>query len=354
MSGPALLVLRAGPAVTVQDAGRFGRQRLGVSPAGPMDPWAFAMAARLAGGPEPASGLELGPGPLELEVDAARVRIGLAGAPRPVAVDGQARPFWSGLELARGQRLALGAALRGVWSYLVVAGGLDLSLVLGSRATHTLSRIGGLAGRALRARDRLPLAAPEATAGLPELALEEPPAEEAGPIRTILGPQEAWFTTDGLATFLGAEWRVSARSDRMGYRLEGPRIAHARSPNIVSDGIVFGSVQVPGMGQPIVLLADRQSTGGYPKIATVITADLGRLAQVPAGAALRFAAVDLATARRARAQVRARLEQACARLVPVAAAGRLEAGFLLSVNLVSGVTAGEPERPPPGSGPEGP
>ncbi len=353
MSGAALRVLRAGPAVTVQDAGRFGRQRLGVSPAGPMDPWAFALAARLAGGPEPASGLELGPGPLELEVLAERVRIGLAGAPRAVAVDGLPRPFWSALELARGQRLALGAAGRGVWSYLVVAGGLALPAVLGSLATHTLSGIGGLAGRALRAEDLLPLAAAEAAAGRPELALAEPPAEEPGPIRVILGPQEAWFTAEGIATFLGAEWRVSARSDRMGYRLEGPRIAHARSPNIVSDGIVFGSIQVPGMGQPIVLLADRQSTGGYPKIATVITADLGRLAQVPAGSALRFAAIDPAEARRARARARQRLEQACARLVPVAAAGRLEAGFLLSVNLVSGVTAGEPE-PSRGSGGVGP
>lgn len=346
MRAPTLRVLRAGPAVTVQDAGRFGRQRLGVSPAGPMDPWAFALAARLAGAGEPASGLEIGPGPLELEVEAARVRIGLAGAPRAVTIEGMARPFWSALELARDQRLALGPAARGVWSYLIVAGGFALPRVLGSLATHTLSGIGGLEGRALRAEDRLPLAAPEAGADLPELALAEPPAEEPGPVRVILGPQEAWFTADGLATFLAAEWRVSPRSDRMGYRLEGPRIEHARSPNIVSDGIVFGSVQVPGMGQPIVLLADRQSTGGYPKIATVITADLGRLAQVPAGATLRFAAVDLATARRARAAARDRLERACARLVPVAAAGRLDSGFLLSVNLVSGVTAGESERSP--------
>lgn len=338
---PALLVLRAGPAVTVQDAGRFGYQRLGVSPAGPMDPWSHRLADRLAGNPEGSAGLEIGPGVLELEVRAERIRIGLAGAARTVTVDGRPRPWWSALSLLQGQKLALGPATTGVWSYLAVRGGIALPPVLGSRSTHTLSRIGGLAGRALRAGDLLPLAEAEVPSELPDQVLGAPPEPVDGPIRVVLGPQEAWFTEAGLATFFGAAWRVSPRSDRMGYRLEGPRIEHARSPNIVSDGIVFGSIQVPGSGQPIVLLADRQTTGGYPKIATVIGADLGRLAQTAPGGSLRFAAVDLAGALAARRLARQRLEAALQRLAPIGESGSLEPAFLLSVNLVSGVTAGE-------------
>ncbi|MDW8370271.1 MAG: biotin-dependent carboxyltransferase family protein [Geminicoccaceae bacterium] len=339
---PALFVERCGPLVTVQDAGRFGYQRFGVTPAGPMDPWAFRLANRLLGQSEREAGLELGPGGLVLRVEAERVRLAFAGAERPIELDGRPLPWWSVTNLVRGQRLAIGPARGAVWSYLAIAGGLALPPVMGSRATHTLTRLGGLEGRPLRAGDRLPLADPLAGADMPELVLAEPPFPPAGPIRVLLGPQEAWFGPAAIATFLDAAWRISARSDRMGYRLEGPRIEHARSPNIVSDGIVMGSVQVPGSGQPIVLVADRQSTGGYPKIATVIGADIGRLAQVPAGGTVRFRAVGFEEALAARAEARARLEAAPSRLVPLASGGRLDAGFLLSVNLVSGVTAGEP------------
>jgi biotin-dependent carboxylase-like uncharacterized protein len=307
-----------------------------------MDPWAFRLANRLLDQSERKAGLELGPGGLVLRVEAEHVRIALAGAERPVAVDGRPIPWWSAIGAVRGQRIEIGPARRGVWSYLAVRGGLAVGPVLGSCATHTLTRLGGLEGRPLRAGDRLPLADPGAGPDLPDLAMAEPPVEAGGPIRIVLGPQEAWFSEAGIATLLGAAWRVSPRSDRMGYRLEGPRIEHARSPNIVSDGIVMGAIQVPGSGQPIVLMADRQSTGGYPKIATVIGADLGRLAQVPAGGTLRFAAVDLATARAARRLARQRLEAALATFAPIGPGGALEPCFLLSVNLVSGVTAGEP------------
>ncbi len=344
-AGATLRVLRAGPLVTIQDAGRFGYQRLGVSPAGPMDPWSHRLANRLVGNPEGESAIEVGPGGLELEFEGERVRIALAGSPRVVSMDGRPRPWWSTFELSGGQRLVLGPATRGVWSYVAVRGGIAVPPVLGSRSTHTLSRIGGLGGRALRAGDLLPLVEAAASAELPEGALARPPVEPDEPIRVLLGPQEAWFTPAGIATLLGASWRVSARSDRMAYRLQGPRIEHARSPNIVSDGIVFGSIQVPGSGQPIVLLADRQSTGGYPKIATVIGADLGRLAQTPAGASLRFAAVDLATAAAARRLARRRLEEALASFVPMGSGDPFDPAFLLSVNLVSGVTSGEPDRP---------
>lgn len=339
---PSLLVERCGPLVTVQDVGRFGYQRFGVTPAGPMDPWAWRLAVRLVGAAGNDAGLELGPGGLVLRVEAERTRLAFAGAERPLAVDGRPFPWWSVLGLVRSQRVEIGPALRGVWSYVAIAGGLGLSPVMGSLATHTLTRLGGLEGRALRAGDRLPLTDSEIGAGLPDLTLAAPPTEPEGPIRVVLGPQEAWFGKAGIATLLEGTWRVSPRSDRMGYRLEGPRIEHARSPNIVSDGIVMGAIQVPGSGQPIVLMADRQSTGGYPKIATVIGADIGRLAQVGVGGAIRFRAVTFEEALQARAEARARLEAALAGLEPVAISGRLDAGFLLSVNLVSGVTAGEP------------
>jgi biotin-dependent carboxylase-like uncharacterized protein len=341
-STPALLVERCGPLVTVQDAGRFGYQRFGVTPAGPMDPWAWRLAARLVGAAGNDAGLELGPGGLVLRVEAQRTRLAFTGAERPLAIDGRPFPWWSAVGLVRGQRVEIGPAFRGVWSYVAIAGGLALPPVLGSRATHTLTRLGGLEGRALRAGDRLPLADPAIGADLPDVALTTPPSEPEGPIRVLPGPQEAWFGEAGLATLLEATWQISPRSDRMGYRLQGPRIEHARSPNIVSDGIVMGAIQVPGSGRPIVLMADRQSTGGYPKIATVIGADIGRLAQVGVGGAVRFRAVTFEEGLQARAEARARLEAALTGLEPVAAGGRLDAGFLLSVNLVSGVTAGEP------------
>lgn len=338
---PSLVVERCGPLTTVQDGGRFGYQRFGVTPAGPMDPWAFRLADRLLDQSERAAGLELGPGSLVLRVEAEHVRIALAGAERPVAVDGRPIPWWSAIGALRGQRIEIGPARRGVWSYLAVRGGLAVRPVMGSRATHTLTRLGGLEGRPLRAGDRLPLADPGAAPDLPDLALAEPPVEPEGPIRIVLGPQEAWFSEAGIATLLGAAWRVSPRSDRMGYRLEGPRIEHARSPNIVSDGMVMGAIQVPGSGQPIVLMADRQSTGGYPKIATVISADIGRLAQIPAGGTVRFRVVSFEEALEARAEARRSIEIARASFAPLVRGARIDSAFLLSVNLVSGVTAGE-------------
>jgi len=341
-TAPALIVERCGVLTTIQDGGRYGYQRFGVTPAGPMDPWAFRLANRMLIQNDDEAGLEVGPGSLVLRVEAERVRIALAGAERPVAVDGRAVPWWSVLNAGGGQRIELGPAARGVWSYLAVAGGLAVRPVMGSRATHTLTRLGGLEGRPLRQGDRLPLADSAIAPDAPDFALVEPPVEPQGPIRILLGPQEAWFTETGVAALLGTPWRVSSRSDRMGYRLEGPPIEHARSPNIVSDGIVTGAIQVPGSGQPIVLMADRQSTGGYPKIGTVISADIGRLAQTPAGGIVRFRAVSFEEALRARAERRSAIEKARASLAPLPRGGRTDPTFLLSVNLVSGVTAGEP------------
>jgi allophanate hydrolase subunit 2 len=171
----------------------------------------------------------------------------------------------------------------------------------------------------------------------PELILAEPPTLALPPrIRAVPGPQEHRFTPEAVAHFAESDWRVGARGDRMGIRLEGPRLAHQGGHDIVSDGTVTGSIQVPGNGQPIVLLADRQTTGGYPKIATVISADLPALGRARPGDAVRFELIGAAEAASARAEYRARLAAITASLRPAGGEG-LDLERLYSENLISGV-----------------
>jgi len=185
-----------------------------------------------------------------------------------------------------------------VLSYVAFSGGLDVPLVLGSRSTYARGRLGGLEGRALRPGDvlRVPDGPPPVVR-----ALAPPPpvgGEAETRVRVVLGPQADRFTDEGLRTLLGSAYEMTRESDRMGARLHGPRIAHARGHDIVSDGIALGSIQVPGDGQPIVLLVDRQSTGGYTKVATVCSFDIGRLGQVKPGRKVVFTAVSVAEAHR--------------------------------------------------------
>lgn len=217
--------------------------------------------------------------------------------------------------------------------------------MLGSVATHTRTRLGGLDGNPLAAGDLLPLAAPAPR----DRPLTLPPAHRptfGGPIRVVLGPQADGFTDEGLRTFLSEPYTLTARADRMGCHLDGPPIAHADGFNIVSDGIVNGSIQVPGHGRPLILLADRHTTGGYPKIATVISADLGRLAQVRPGETIRFAAVAVAEAQAIARAARRSLDARLAALVP-AGGDALDSAFLLSCNLVGGVVSARAPDPAP-------
>jgi biotin-dependent carboxylase-like uncharacterized protein len=185
----------------------------------------------------------------------------------------------------------------GCRAYLAVAGGIDVPPALGSRATYLRGRLGGLGGRALQKGDALPVGAPAAGAAGVEGRTVPPARRPAYPTevecRVILGPQAERFTADGVAAFLGEPYEVTPHADRMGYRLKGPPIGHAAGHDIISDGIPLGGIQVPGEGQPIVLLVDRQTTGGYTKIATVISADIGRIGQTRPGNRVRFTAVDL-------------------------------------------------------------
>jgi len=193
----------------------------------------------------------------------------------------------------------LGPARAGVRGYLAVSGGIDVPAVLGSRATYVRGRLGGMEGRALKREDVLRLGPAPATRkrlrAVPEAISELAHEPE---IRVVLGPQAERFTEEGIAALLGGPYEMLPQSDRMGARLRGPRVRHAHGHDIISDGIPLGGIQVPGDGQPIVLLVDRQSTGGYTKVATVCSFDIARVGQVKPGQRLRFRAIDLADAHR--------------------------------------------------------
>jgi biotin-dependent carboxylase-like uncharacterized protein len=292
-------VLDPGPQTTVQDLGRVGQLRYGIPPSGPVDVRALVIANRLAGNPDGAAGLEctlVGP---RFTVDGA-CAIAVTGAEAPVTINGDPAERWASLALAPGDTVRVGAARAGVRIYVAFSGGLDVPPMLGSRATYLRGRLGGLHGRALRRDDVLRLL--PAPPAVPRRARPEEHAtfESEPEIRVVMGPQADRFTAEGIAAFLQGVYEMLPQSDRMGARLKGPRIAHAHGHDIISDGIALGAIQVPGDGQPIVLLVDRQSTGGYTKIATVGSFDIGRIGLVKPGQRVKFRAVDVAEAHRVR------------------------------------------------------
>ncbi|MEX8494490.1 biotin-dependent carboxyltransferase family protein [Sphaerotilus sp.] len=338
-------VVSGGPGCTVQDAGRFGHRHEGVAQAGWLvPPWADA-ANVLVGNPAGVAGLEWrGPG-LVLQVVRGPVRVAVAGHVRVDVSrgEGPTRPLgaWRSGTLAEGDRLHLGAAVDGC-ACLALGGGVQVPLVLGSRSTHVRTGFGGLDGRMLAPGDRLPCHSHLAS-GRGERRSLSPLALPAGPIRVLWGPQDDHFTAQSRTRFLDTDWRVTAEQDRMGMRLAGPPLVHigAAAADIVSDGAVPGAIQVPANGLPVVLLADGQTVGGYPKIATVIRADLPRLALMPAGCHLRFEAVDAPTARRALLAAQAQWQAWSAALLSCKPEGWLDEAALCTDNLVSGMLRAE-------------
>ncbi|MCC6535640.1 MAG: biotin-dependent carboxyltransferase [Burkholderiales bacterium] len=290
-------ILDAGPQTTVQDLGRCGQLRSGIPPSGAMDRFAFVVANRLAGNGDTAAALEctlLGP---RFAV-ATTCAIAVTGAAMPIAVNGVEAPAWTTLVLHPGDVVKLGSARAGLRAYVAFGGGLDVPLALGSRATYLRGGLGGLHGRSLKKGDRLNIVrcCVPARRRVRRDALPSYPSEVS--LRAILGPQHDRFTAAGIAAFCSGAYELLPQSDRMGVRLRGERIEHARGHDIVSDGIALGSVQVPGDGQPIVLMADRQSTGGYTKLATVCSFDIGRLGQLRPGQRVRFSPVSIDEAHR--------------------------------------------------------
>lgn len=334
-----LRVAAAGPSSTVQDRGRIGYQRYGVSVAGAVDPLLHAAANALVGNPAGEGAVEFTLAGDSLTVEGGPVRVAVAGD-AVLAIDDEPAPAWTSLRLRDGQTLRIGALREGTRGYWAVEGGLALAPVLGSVATHARTGLGGLTGGSLKTGDRLPLRL-DAAADRGERTLDPSllPARGAD-IRVVLGPQDDAFTPAGIATFLEEGFTVSHEADRMGYRLNGPAIEHARGFNITSDGIPLGAVQVPGTGRPIVLLADRQTTGGYPKIACVIGPDVAALAQKRPGERLRFRSVAGTEAQALHARHRDILAGLPGLLRPAGGFALYGSERLLGFNLIGGMVTG--------------
>jgi biotin-dependent carboxylase-like uncharacterized protein len=301
-----LVISAIGPASSVQDGGRYGAQRYGLTPSGAMDRLALAAANILVGNTAFAAAVEIGPFGATFTAREGAVRVALAGAARNADISGRAVAFDTSMTLADGEVLTLGFARGGSFSYLAIEGAIQGEPMFGSLSVNARAGLGSPYPRPLQGGDALQAAAATGTA---ERRIDLPTAAD-GPVRVVMGPQDDEFG-DAKNLFLDSEWKISATSDRMGYRLEGPVIRHLHGHNIVSDGTVNGSIQVPGNGQPIVLMPDRGTSGGYPKIATVISADLGRFAQIPAGRGFRFKAIAMAEA-----QLEARKFAAVLRALP--------------------------------------
>lgn len=334
----ALRVTAPGGASTIQDRGRPGYQRYGVPEAGAMDRLALRIANRLVGNDEDEACIEFAMVGGAYEALDGGCRVAVAGGAFEVAIDGTPCPPYRSCDVPPGGRVTVGRSRSGPFGYLAVAGGFEVPLVLGSRSTHARSGIGG---GVIEPGTLLPLRRPGAGSG-PPLALDRAfwPRPD-GSIRVLMGPQDDHFTAEGRAAFLRGPYRVGLRSDRMGYQLEGPAIAHAGGFNIVSDGVAPGSVQVPGTGQPIVLLADRQSTGGYPKIATVLSTDVRRLVQRGPGEPIGFVAVSPAEADSIVREDRTAAAALLAAIRPTGDGDLLASARLLGLNLVDGFIAGE-------------
>ena len=291
----ALAVLRQGLLTTVQDLGRWGHQDAGVPVAGPMDLYSHRLANRLVGNGEAAAALEvtlIGP-ELQARGD---VTCAVTGAVFELYAADRRVECGAVFQVPAGGRLHFGRRVAGIRATIAVRGGIDVPPVLGSRATSIVSAMGPFGGRPLAAGDVLPIGV-EKAAGRPAVAGRGLTLPVGGArLRAMPGPHASRFTSTALERFFSGRFTVTPQSNRMGYRLEGPELAHGPDADILSDATPLGSVQVPTSGQPILLMADRQTTGGYPRIATVITADIPLAAQLAPGDWVQFASCTRAEA----------------------------------------------------------
>jgi antagonist of KipI len=301
-----LTVIRPGMLTTVQDLGRWGSQAHGVPVAGPMDLYSHKAANRLVGNSEHAAAIEvtlIGPA-LTAGAD---VVCAVAGAHFDLRIDGQPAPTHAPFVLQASRTLRFGNRLAGARVTLAVRGGIDVPPLFGSRSTSIISRMGPFGGRALVAGDVLTIGddGNAKTSGATPRPLPLP--QGGARVRVMLGPHDDLFTSAARETLVSARYRVTPQSNRMGYRLEGPPLRHVGGADILSDATPIGSLQVPASGQPILLMADRQTTGGYAKIATVITADLPIAGQLAPGDWIEFSAIGRTDALDALKQQEARL-----------------------------------------------
>ena len=288
-----IMMLQSGLLTTIQDAGRRGYQRYGMGVSGAVDVHAYIYANILVGNRQNEAVLEvtlLGP---KIEFTSNSV-IAITGGDLSPAIDGTPMPMYRAVQIQKGSILSFGPPRTGCRAYIAFAGGLAITPIMGSRSTYIKANLGGYEGRRLLAGDEIAFRRPASCPANVESRIMEP--DHFGgtyTVRVLMGPQDDSFTEKGIETFLSETYTVTNEFDRMGYRLTGPKIEHVPDGNIITDGIAFGAVQVPSGGQPIILMADRQTTGGYAKIATVITADLPRAAQMRPGNTVRFLAVSV-------------------------------------------------------------
>ena len=302
-------IIAPGPLSTIQDSGRFGYMSTGFGSGGAMDLYAMQCANILVGNDPNDGVIEMTMMGLTAEFTCDGV-IALTGADMAPMINGEEIPMYSAVQIHQGDRLTMGAARSGMRGYLAVSGGFDIKPVMGSLSTNLKVKLGGFQGRKLLAGDQIPL---RQTENLEMLGACKTQPDNQYPdtavVRVILGPQEDYFTQKGIDAFLGTRYNVSGQSDRMGVRLEGTPIENKNGVDIISDGIAYGSVQIPASGTPIIMMADRQTTGGYAKIATVITADLYKIAQARPGSGIRFQAVTEKEAVAALKQQQSKLKQ---------------------------------------------
>jgi biotin-dependent carboxylase-like uncharacterized protein len=339
----ALRILAPGLLTTVQDLGRPGYQSLGIPVSGALDPVSLRAANALVGNNQDAGALEVAYVGPTIAVEADDVRLSFVGAqaaidilPDAAATTGERIATMRSIRVRRGEVIRIGSLSGGAVLYVAVEGGFDIPPVLGSVSTYLRGGFGGWQGRALVAGDRLPLRRSAASAR-DECRIEGLDLRAPARVRAIAGPQKDYFSENEIASFFAGQYTICAGSDRMGMRLQGRRVDHARGYNITSDGIAAGSIQVPGNGQPIILLADRQTTGGYPKIATVISADLPALGRLPMGATIAFEQVTIEAAQALRRDLFSEIERIGEKIVPISPAATDMAPMLLDHNLISGV-----------------
>ncbi len=343
---PTLRVIKPGLRTTIQDLGRPGYQRFGISVSGALDPVSLRAANALVGNPLGTGALEaayVGP---TLAVEAEDVRLAFVGAhatievlPDATAASGRRISTSRSIRLRRGELVRVGSLSRGAVLYIAVEGGFDIAPALGSVSTDTRGRFGGWHGRALMADDELPLRNVR-TSDRDDYRFDELDVTPPRRLRVVLGPQRDYFSDDAVGVFLSSDFIVSTDTDRIGMRLQGPPIIQSSDVAFTSDGTATGSIQVTGTGQPIVLLPDRQTTGGYPKIATIISADLPALGRLPIGARIAFEAVTTEHALALRRELLATIAKFRDKLVLIPRTNLEISARLRVSNLISGVVDG--------------
>ena len=287
-------ILKAGMLTTVQDLGRTGYQSQGFSVAGVMDVRSFKIANLLLDNPENEAVLEftlIGP---TLEFTSATI-IAITGGDFQPTINDEPAPMYTAIYVNKGDVLKFGSAKTGSRGYIAFSSYLDIPVVMGSRCTNLKSKIGGFKGRKLQAGDYIGFRIKRRYLRffLSRKLEQEKFDDDSVKVRVVMGPQDSKFSKQGIETFLSSEYTVTSEFDRMGCRLDGAYIAPKESSDIISDGIAFGSIQVPAHGKPIILLADRQTTGGYAKIATVASVDIPKIVQRKTDHKIRFEAITV-------------------------------------------------------------